>query len=92
MAEQDPKPKKAKGGSALGVIVPVLVLTLVAGGGGFVVGKQIIARAKASVAGDAKPAGAPAPVTIAVKELTPVVANLLTPEGSWVRLADRHRV
>ncbi|MCW6511384.1 flagellar basal body-associated FliL family protein [Lichenifustis flavocetrariae] len=86
MAEQDPKPKKAKGGSALGVIVPVLVLTLVAGGGGFVVGKQIIAKAKASVAGVGKPADAAPPVPIAVKELIPIVANLLTPEGSWVRL------
>ncbi len=84
-------PPKAKGGSALGVIVPVLVLTLIAGGGGFVVGKQIIARAKASVVAQESQTAAAAPGSasasaVAGKELSPIVANLANPEGSWVRI------
>ncbi len=56
------------------------------GGGGFVVGKQIMAKAKAAVAPEDKTSEALAPVTTAVRELPPVVANLTAPEGSWVRL------
>ena len=85
MADKD---TKKKGGSALGLIAPVLVLTLVAGGGGFMVGKLIVAKAKASVAAEAKPAetGPPGTASVAIKELPPIVANLSAPEGSWVRL------
>lgn len=83
----DGKAGKKKGGSLMGVLAPVLVLTLIAGGGGFVVGKQIVAKAKASVAPEAKPGEAqPAATPTAVRELPPVVANLTAPEGSWVRL------
>jgi flagellar protein FliL len=80
--------KAKKGGGPMGVVVPVLVLTLVAGGGGFMVGKQIVAKAKAAMAAEAKPAepGGPPPSTTALRELPPVVANLSAPEGSWVRL------
>ena len=81
---------KAKGGgSLLGLLVPVVILTLVAGGGGFSVGKIIVARAKASVAPVADPAkgtAAPAEATVAIKELNPIVTNLASPEGSWMRL------
>ena len=85
MADDKAKAKK-KGGGLMGVVVPVLVLTLIAGGGGFVVGKQIVARAKAAATPDTKTAEVPAAVTTAVRELPPVVANLTAPEGSWVRL------
>ena len=82
------KPAKKKGGGLMGVVVPVLVLTLVAGGGGFMVGKQIVAKAKAEAAPETKAASAEAHLapTTAVRELPPVVANLTAPEGSWVRL------
>jgi flagellar protein FliL len=83
-------PKGKKGGGLMGVVVPVLVLTLVAAGGGFAVGKQIVARAKAAAAAEAKPvtgADAPLPPSLtALREIPPVVANLAAPEGSWVRL------
>ena len=82
----DEKAAKKKGGGLMGVVVPVLVLTLIAGGGGFVVGKQIMAKAKAAVAPEAKADAAHPVSTTAVRELPPVVANLTAPEGSWVRL------
>ena len=85
MADDAAKAKK-KGGGLMGVVAPVLVLTLIAGGGGFVVGKQIVAKAKAAVEPATKAAEAPAAATTAVRELPPVVANLTAPEGSWVRL------
>lgn len=83
-------------GSAMGLIVPVLVLTLAAAGGGFLVARQVVAQAKAAAA--AEPAAAPAtdkptPAAVAaavsqtdIKELTPVVTNLAAPEGAVVRL------
>ena len=83
----DGKPGK---GSALGALVPVLVLTLAAGGGGSMVGRQIASTArlagdKASpVPGAAKPAAAAS--RRALKELPPVVTNLAAPEGAWIRL------
>lgn len=74
-------------GSALGWIVPVLVLTLLAGGGGFLVAKQIVAAVKPA---DAKAAPPPPDKTVAspdaVRELTPVVTNLSAPDGAFVRL------
>ena len=80
---------KAKGG-LMGVALPVLVLTLVAAGGGFAVGKQIVAKAKAAAAAESKAVtgpDAPAPPSAtALREMPPVVANLAAPEGSWVRL------
>lgn len=85
MADDKAKAKK-KGGGLMGVVVPVLVLTLIAGGGGFVVGKQIVAKAKAAATPDTKAAEVPTAATTAVRELPPVVANLTAPEGSWVRL------
>jgi flagellar protein FliL len=86
MADTEAKPKP-KGGM-MGALVPVLVLTIAAGGGGFAVGKQIVARVKASTSTESKAeAGtAPPPAQTAVKEMPPIVANLSAPEGSWVRL------
>lgn len=78
----------------MGLIVPVLVLTLVAAGGGVVVARQVVAAAKAAAeiappAGEkpataAVPAEAPSPV--AIKELAPVLTNLAAPDGAVVRL------
>ena len=81
-----------KTGSKLGAIVPVLVLTLAAGGGGALVGKQIVAATRGAAE---KPVGGGEtarkladgrPPERALKELTPVVTNLAAPEGSWIRL------
>lgn len=83
----------------MGFIVPLVVLTLLAGGGGVVVGKQIVSMAgakpaeaaegKAGEAAEGKPAAVAANVPIAassLKELNPVVTNLAAPDGAWVRL------
>lgn len=87
-----------KAGSAMGLIVPVLLLTLAAAGGGFVVARQVIAQAKAAAAGE-PPAPAPAEkheatpdkpaatvVPTDIRELAPVLTNLAAPEGAVVRL------
>ncbi len=81
--------------SLLGLAVPVLLLTLAAGGGGFAVAGQVMAIAKATAAGappepakqapSAMPEALPASQT-AVKELAPVLTNLSAPEGAVVRL------
>ena len=72
------------GGLVMGLIVPLLVLTAVAGGGGWVVGTQIAANKTAAVPGAAS--ASPAADTRAVRELPPIVTNLAAPEGAWVRL------
>ena len=89
----DDKPRKgSKQGSMLGALVPILVLTLAAGGGGALIGRQIAsatrAADKAAAPAAAKPGKAPdesAPWR-ALKELSPVVTNLAAPEGAWIRL------
>ena len=78
----------AKKGSALGAIMPILILTVLAGGGGALVGREIMAAARA--AADKATAG-PEPAKAAadnrmLKELAPIVTNLAMPEGSWIRL------
>ena len=85
---------EAKGGSLLSWLLPVFGLTLLAGGGGVMVARQIVAEVKATLASEAKgltkdPAKAkdilPATET-AVRELAPMVTNLSAPDGSVVRL------
>jgi flagellar FliL protein len=80
----DKKPGK------LGAIVPLLVLTLAAAGGGALIGRQIVSATRAA---DEKPAATPdagkaaaAAPARALKELTPVVTNLAAPDGAWIRL------
>lgn len=86
----DDAPKKA---SALMALVPILVLTLAAAGGGALIGRQIVVATKA--VGEKAPPGPDGtgkkvadvlPSTRMMKELTPVVTNLAAPEGSWIRL------
>ena len=82
----------AKKGSVLGTVAPLLILTLLAGGGGAFVGRAIMAAARAAVektaAGPeaAKDAAAAKADNRVLKELAPVVTNLASPEGSWIRL------
>ncbi len=74
-------------GSALGWIVPLVVLTGLAGGGGFLVARQIVAAVKPAAAKpDAAAPEKPAPSTDAVREMAPVVTNLASPDGAFVRL------
>ena len=85
MAAKEKKP------GVLGALVPVIVLTLAAAGGGALVGRQIVsatraAEDKALANPDAKAAAAPAEPARALKELTPVVTNLASPDGAWIRL------
>lgn len=73
----------------MGIVVPLLALTVVAGGGGALVGRQIVSAIRAQ----ASPVVAAAPTpraqeneSSAIKELQPVLTNLQAPEGAWVRL------
>jgi len=84
----------AKKGSMLGAVIPILVLTAAAGGGGALVGNQIASAARtaamASATGldgsAARAAASPAASPRALKELVPVVTNLVSPEGASIRL------
>ena len=82
----------SKAPSKLGAIVPVLVLTLLAGGGGALIGKQIVSATRAADDRATAPEGVPKPAAAtsgagrALKELAPVVTNLQAPEGAWIRL------
>ena len=86
MADPD-APSKKKAGGLMGFLIPLVVLTVMAAGGGWMMGPQIIAAMKAAAAVKAP---APAPVaesTVALKELTPIVTNLAAPNArAWIRL------
>ena len=58
----------------MGLIVPLLVLTLAAGGGGTLIGMQIVASVKAAHGAEPDEAAKPPGVSV-VKELAPIVAN-----------------
>ncbi len=81
MAASDEKPSLL-----MGTIVPMLVLTLVAGGGGALIGTQIVSALHAGAVPAKAEAVAPSATTQTVKELAPIVTNLSYPDGSWVRL------
>ena len=80
--------------SKVGALVPILVLTLAAGGGGALIGKQIVAMTRAAADKTAATPEAAKPAAAAgaaggervLKELAPVVTNLAAPDGSWIRL------
>ena len=82
----------AKKGSMLGALLPILVLTAAAGGGGALIGTQIVAAAKSAAEKAAggpeapKPPAASLANTEALRELVPVVTNLVSPEGTSIRL------
>ena len=87
----DDAPKKP---SKVGALVPILVLTLAAGGGGALIGKQIVAMTRAAADKTAPAPEGTKPAAAAgaaggervLKELAPVVTNLAAPDGSWIRL------
>ena len=79
-----------KGGGLLGILIPLVVLTVLAAGGGGLIGSQIVASLKGNAATADSKAAPPAPgpaADTAVRELVPVVTNLAAPNAaSWVRL------
>ena len=73
----------------LGWIVPILALTVAAAGGGALLGTKIVGVAGAVPASGIQAqgaAGASQMANSAVKELAPIVTNLSSPDGTWVRL------
>ena len=74
----------------LGWVLPILALTLAAAGGGALIGLQIVSAIRAAVLSESQAQAASAGSQLlgnsAVKELAPIVANLASPDGSWVRL------
>lgn len=80
----------AKQGVLLGWIVPLMALTVAAIAGGSLVGMQIVAAVKTDAASDNSaadtPSGGPRLSNAVVKELAPIVTNLASPDGAWVRL------
>ena len=81
----------AKKGSMLGALIPILVLTVAAGGGGALIGTQIVSAAKSAAekaahGSDVTKPPTPLASTEALKELVPVVTNLVSPEGTSIRL------
>lgn len=80
----------AKKGGLLGLLIPVVVLTVVAAGGGAMLGTQIVAGTHApapETKPDTKPDVAAAASDAQLKELGPIVTNLTGPDRTaWVRL------
>ena len=87
MAAKDQGEKK-KGGGLLGMVATVVGLTVLAGGGGLLLGRQITVLPTGAHKPDGAGADAAASATPAstVRELMPIVANLAAPEGAWMRL------
>lgn len=71
-------------------LVGVLVVTLLGAAGGFLVGKQIVAMVRTSEtkAKSSEPAALASPYagTVVVKELKPIVTNLVEPDSVMIRL------
>ena len=99
------KENKAEGGkgpkpSVMSVIIPVLLLTLIAGGGGFAVatmlGPNLAPAPQAEVAAsDGDHASKPAEETAhnehgentgIIRQLAPIVTNLASPKDVWMRI------
>lgn len=94
---KETKTEGAKGSkpSAMSVIIPVLLLTLIAGGGGFAVatilGPNLAPAPQAEAASVSKPAEEVASDehgenTGIVRQLAPIVTNLASPKDVWMRI------
>lgn len=92
MASAADEPAKSKGSALIMMIVGLLVLTVLGGGGGWVLGTVVAPKIKAATAaiqatekaaGDGKQAAAQANGIVA---LDPITTNLAYPSQSWVRL------
>ena len=94
---KESKTEGAKGfkPSAMSVIIPVLLLTLIAGGGGFAVatllGPNLTPAPRAEMASVPKPAEEMASNesgenTGIIRQLAPIVTNLASPKDVWMRI------
>jgi len=81
--------------SVMSVIIPVLLLTLIAGGGGFAVatmlGPNLAPAPQAEMASVSKPAEEGASSergenTGIIRQLAPIVTNLASPKDVWMRI------
>jgi flagellar protein FliL len=95
--DEDPEPgpagpaESAPGVFSLSFLIAVVVLTLVAGGGGFFLGLQILASVEQTVRSKQSPVPGQASEAeplraVKVKVLTPIMANLAGSPGVWMRL------
>lgn len=77
-------------GGLMGVLIPVVVLTVLAAGGGGLIGTQIVAAARRAAAPEAGKLATAAPTPespTSLRELQPVVTNLAgADKDSWIRL------
>lgn len=94
MAAATDESAKGKGSPLIMTIVGLLVLTVLGGGGGWVLGTVVAPRIKAATAavqttakaaGDSKQAAAAAQAN-GIIALDPITTNLAYPSQSWIRL------
>jgi len=94
MAAATDEPAKGKGSPLIMTIVGLMVLTVLGGGGGWLLGTVVAPRIKAAaaavqatakVAGDSKQAAAAAQAN-GIIALDPITTNLAYPSQSWIRL------
>ncbi|NTJ64601.1 flagellar basal body-associated FliL family protein [Agrobacterium rhizogenes] len=94
MAVAADEPAKGKGSPLIMMIVGLLVLTVLGGGGGWVLGTMVAPRIKQATAavqatakagGDSKQAAATAQAN-GIIPLDPITTNLAYPSQSWIRL------
>ena len=94
MAAATDEPVKGKGSPLIMTIVGLLVLTVLGGGGGWLLGTVVAPRIKAATsavqattkaAGDSKQAAA-AEQANGIITLDPITTNLAYPSQSWIRL------
>ena len=94
MAAAADESAKGKGSPMIMMIVGLLVLTVLGGGGGWVLGAMVAPRIKEATAavqaiakagGDSKQAAAAAQAS-GIVALDPITTNLAYPSQSWIRL------
>jgi len=94
MAATADEPAKGKGSPMIMMIVGLLVLTVLGGGGGWVLGTMVAPRIKAATAavqatakagGEGKQTDAAAQAN-GIIALDPITTNLAYPSQSWIRL------
>lgn len=95
MAAAADEPAKSKGSPLIMTIVGLLVLTVLGGGGGWVVGGMVAPRIKAATAavqatakaaGEGKKDAATEGQANGIVTLDPITTNLAYPSQNWIRL------
>jgi flagellar FliL protein len=87
MSVAEDTPSAPKGPSSVALIGVVAVLTLVAAGGGWLLGGQLgLGLAEAAKTDGAKPVTAAEVPTGSVVPLKPILTNIKIPQDVWIRL------